>query len=99
MSKIKKIKERGNSFKKKVAESIDVSGDLIFNDVLIKICGRRELVLENYKGILDYSDKMVSVSAKPNNIRIDGKNLEIKIITDEILHIRGEISAVYYSEE
>ena len=90
---------KNNKMRRKIAESIDVQGEFLTDSVMMRICGTRELILENYKGILEYNDKKIHVKTKPDNVMIMGNFLEIKMITDEILCISGEISGVSFMRE
>ena len=48
---------------------------------------------------LEYNDNKIHVKTKPDNVMIMGNFLEIKMITDEILCISGEISGVSFMRE
>ena len=54
--------------------------------------GNRELTLENYKGIIEYTDTCIRVKANPHIVKITGTGLEIRNITQELLYITGKIS-------
>ncbi len=82
------------SIRSKIADKIDIS-----DTALIKMDGNRGVVLENYKGILEYSDKRIRVKINPHTAEISGKGLEIRVITDELLYITGNISGVMFAED
>ena len=37
---------------------MEVPGDVLYGDVLVKLSGNREAVIENYKGILLYTEEV-----------------------------------------
>ena len=91
-------KEHKNFIRERIADAIDVSKDILLDTSLIRITGYRELIIENYKGILEYSDACILVKANPNAIKICGSELEIRTITDEMLFISGNISDVHFKD-
>ena len=86
------------SIREKLADAIDISKDVILDTVQIKIIGNKEITIENYKGILGYSDTCIQIKAKPKCIEIKGKNLEIGTITEEMLFISGSIHEIMFVE-
>lgn len=87
------------SIREKIADRVDMSRDIILDSVVIKMSGNRQLMLENYKGILEYGDRCIRIKAKPKAVKIVGSGLEIRTITDEILYITGEFSGIMFTEE
>lgn len=77
------------SLKEKFAERIGVDQELILNVVHVELTGNRELFIENYKGIIEYTDTLIRINTNPAPLKIEGKNLEIKTITQEMLYITG----------
>lgn len=90
---------KDKSLRRKIAEKIDMPADIIMDCALIRMSGNYEIFIENYKGILKYTDKKISVKTYPHNIFITGNSLEIKIITDELLCITGDVLRVSFSSE
>ncbi len=88
--------ENKPTLKERFADAVDISKDVILDTVLIKIIGNRELTLENYKGIVEYTDSCIRIKAKPYTVKITGTNLEIKVITGEMLYITGRILCFSY---
>lgn len=84
------------SMREKIADAIDISKDIIMDTVLIRLIGTHEVTLENYKGILEYSDRQIKVRAKPRCVCIQGSSLEIICLTDELLNIRGYIEKISF---
>ena len=83
--------QQPSGIKVKIAEALDVSKDIVLNLPRIVLIGTGELTIENYEGILEYSENQICVGAKEMKIRITGKKLEIRTITAEMLFITGYI--------
>lgn len=93
------VNNNRKSIKEKLADAIDISKDVILDTVLIKTIGNKEITIENYKGILGYSDTCIQIKAKPKCIKISGKNLEIGTITEEMLYISGVIQEILFEDK
>jgi len=81
-------------FKRHIAEALDVSKDIMLNLPRIVLIGANELTIENYEGILEYSDTQICVGATDMKIRITGIKLEIRTISSEMLFITGYIQNI-----
>lgn len=84
------------TIRERFADAVDISKDVILDTALIRMIGNRELTLENYKGILEYTETCIRVKAKPYIIKITGSGMEIKMITQEMLYITGRILCFSY---
>ena len=54
----------GRGIKRTFAEAMELPKESILNLPLITILGREELFIENYKGIIEYSDETVRLRSK-----------------------------------
>ena len=43
---------------------MELPGDVLYGDVLLRLSGNREAVIENYKGILLYTEEEVVIACK-----------------------------------
>ena len=74
-------------------ESLTVAPTLDSAYSRVTIVGGEDIWIENYKGILEYSEDMVRLS---NNICIFGQNLSIEEITAEDILIVGKIKNIEF---
>ena len=84
---------KGNGIREKIADAVDISKEVVLDAVLVSFIGDRELTLENYKSILEYSDTCIRIKAKPRTVKITGCGLEFKNITRDLLYITGRIDS------
>ena len=61
-------KQKSLKFREQVIEQLELPKDFVLKDALVTFTGRRELLIENYKGILIYEDSFIKIQAK--NCRI-----------------------------
>lgn len=64
----------------------------------ITVIGDREISVENYKGIIEYSVNCICILAKPKPIKILGSKLEICNMTKDILNIYGSFDSIKYDD-
>ena len=87
------------TIRERVADSLEVSKEVILDFARLEFIGNREVTVENYKSIVEYTEKQIIVETNPHRIRLCGSGLEIKSIAREILYITGKISAVEFRRE
>lgn len=83
-------------WKEGLVESFELPKDLMYGAVLVSITGQQEMLIENYRGILEYTKNHVSVQAKTCRLTVYGKDLEISYYTNEEMKINGWIDSVSY---
>lgn len=97
----KKSKEKSdnpkNGIKENIANQLGIDSDIILNLSRIELIGNRELAIENYKGIIEYTDTIIRVKTNPGPLKIEGKLLEIKNITQEMLLISGYFKHISFA--
>lgn len=79
-----------------MVESLELPKDLMYGAVLLTVTGRRELLVENYRGILEYTTECIRLQAKDCRISISGKALNIQYYTNEEMKINGIIKSILY---
>ncbi len=99
MKKERKKQEEKPTLKERVARSLDASKEIVLDVPKIVFVGSREVVVENYKGILEYTDKKIVLEAKGDALRFSGSGLEIKSITRDMLFITGKIHKLELGKE
>ena len=97
MRKKKISQEEKEKFRQEqIAEWLQLPKDILLGASIITALGNRELVIENYKGILDYQEECILLQGKHYRIQIKGKRLRIAYYTKEEMKICGCITEVAY---
>ena len=68
---------RKNLLKSRVSDAANIPKDVILGVPLVRMVGQEELYIENYRGILEYTDTFIRVQTKIGQIHLSGKKLEI----------------------
>ena len=77
----------------KINNILEVPRELTDNNPKITIIGFDEMLIENYKGILEYSEDLIRLS---NNICIYGQELSVEEISSEDILIIGKIKNIEF---
>lgn len=86
----------GRSFKNKVAEASEMPKDVVLGMPVLTVTGQLEMSLENYRGILEYTEALVRIQTKIGQIRITGKNLQVAYYTNDEMKVTGRIESIEY---
>lgn len=82
--------------KEKIAKAIDAPRDIFLGESRITIFEDREIIIENYKSMLEYDESFIRLKLKHKDIVITGKNFVLDEMTDESMIIRGSVAGVEF---
>ena len=63
---------------------------------ILTMTGNQDLWVENYKGIMEYTDQSIILQTKAGRICIQGSGLRIDYYTNEDMKISGNIVSLTY---
>lgn len=84
---------RSNRISNKINSVLEVPRELTDNNPKITIIGFDEMLIENYKGILEYEEFYIKVSTNIGNININGFNLNLQQVTEDDILVKGTIES------
>lgn len=87
---------QNQSLGEKLARIFEIPGDVIGSRPKVTAIGRGEVLIENFKGIMDFQNGMIRINTNNGVIKITGKALNIREITSEEIIIGGKISNIDY---
>lgn len=82
--------------KKKVAGALELPKEVMLNLPLISLTGNEELLIENYRGIIEYTETTARLNTACGVLRIDGRGLVLKELTSESLLITGRLAKLEF---
>lgn len=80
--------------KSKLEKILEIPEEVYSNIPKVTITGFNEMILENYKGILEYEEFFASISTYIGIININGYNLNLEKMTNDDIKITGKIESV-----
>ena len=87
MAKIKKTKNRFESI-------LEMPKEVYTNLPKITVVGFEEMIIENYKNILEYEDFFVQINTHIGILNINGFNLNLEKMTNDDIKITGTIESI-----
>ena len=85
-----------NTVKEKVSELLELPREIILDVPKLVFAGNTHLSIENYKGIIEYTDHVIRINTSTHMLKITGENLEIKTIMAEEIMVGGNITAIEF---
>ena len=85
-----------NSLKQRIASAASMPEDVVLGASVITITGHHEVCIENYRGIIEYTDCLIRVQTKNVQIRLTGKRLQIEYYTNDEMKITGKICSLEF---
>ena len=80
--------------RKKLDKILEMPEEVYSNTPKLTITGFNEMVLENYKGILEYEECFASISTHIGIVNISGYNINLEKMTNDDIKITGKIESI-----
>lgn len=80
--------------KRRLDKILEMPEEVYSNTPKLTIIGFNEIVLENYKGILEYEEYFASISTHIGIVNINGYNINLEKMTNDDIKITGKIENV-----
>ncbi len=80
--------------KNKINKILELPNEIISNEPKITIIAFNEMLIENYKSILEYEDFYIKINTYIGAININGFNLKLKEMTKEDIMVLGKIDSI-----
>lgn len=90
------MSSKNQSIVHKMAQAAQIPKDLADGAVIATMTGQEELCVENYRGIIEYTDTCLLLQTKHCRMEILGKHLCITYYTCEEMKVVGHIEQIRY---
>ncbi len=88
--------ETEKSAKEMIVDSLKLPRDMMMGACIVTVMGNSQVLVENYRGILEYTQDCIMLQGKSCRIAICGCKLCIAYYTNEDMKIEGTISEIRY---
>ena len=78
----------------KINSMLELPKEIYTSQPKVVVIGFNELVIENYKGILEYEDYYIKLETYMGIININGVDLKLDKMTEDNLKITGTIESI-----
>lgn len=96
-NRIQKNESRKSETRKEtIIESLKFPKDICMGAIKVTMTGNREAWIENYRGILEYTECLILLQGKTCQVCFEGTGLTVDYYTNEDMKISGWIESVRY---
>ena len=78
----------------KIDKMLELPQEVYSNVPKIIITGFNEMIIENYKGILEYEEFFIRINTHIGLININGYGLSLENMTDDDIKVKGKIESL-----
>ena len=90
---MKGLKKRKTNLKK-INDILEIPKEICSNNPKLTIIGFEEMIIENYKGVLEYEDFYVRINTYIGVVNVNGLNLKLEKMTEDDIKIIGKIESI-----
>ena len=88
--------KKNNGKKEALIEALGLPKDICTGALKVTMTGNSEAWVENYRGILEYTECLILLQAKTCQVAFEGTGLSIEYYTNEDMKISGCINCIKY---
>lgn len=92
------MKEKINKNQGALTRALDMPQDIMMNLPKITITGNNEIIIENHKGVLAFSENEITVNSTLGLLKVEGCRLEILFMGGDTIVISGRFKTLIYEE-
>ena len=85
---------RKNKLSTRINKALEVSREVSKANTKVTIIGFDEMLIENYKGILEYEEFYIKIKTEIGNININGFKLNLEQVTEDDVLVKGIIESI-----
>ena len=83
-----------NKMRNRISRALEVPAEVNLNVPKVTILNFEEMVIENYKGILEYQDFFIRIQTNIGIVNVNGFNLSLDEMTSDDLMVKGKIESL-----
>lgn len=88
------MRKRVSKRKSRITDLLELPKEVVTNKPKLTLLGFEELLIENYKAILEYEDFYIKINTHIGAININGFNLRLKEMTGDDIMVLGKIDSI-----
>ena len=85
-----------NFMKHRLSGQLKLPSDLTNGDILISMTGVHESFIENYRGIVEYTDTCILLAGRNGQVQFSGQQLTITYYTNDEMKIEGTFESIKF---
>lgn len=88
--------DKKTKVKYKLSSLFELPKEAVMNLPLMTMIGMEEMSIENYKGVIEYSEERIRIKTAQGIIKLEGRKLNISQITSENVQVEGKIQIIEF---
>ena len=80
----------------KLTGFLDLPREIVYDLPRVTLIGHVQLLIENHRGVIEYSEGKIRIAINSEEMEILGKDLYIRNINRDEISIEGDIAALKY---
>lgn len=84
------------ALRERVISAASMPKDVVMGAAVVTVLGNFEVCIENYRGITEYTEKLVRVQTKDGQIRLCGSRLQVEYYTNDEMKVTGKIDTLEF---
>ena len=86
------------AIKEQLSDLLALPKEIVLNLPQITLIGHREISIENYKNIIEFTAEKIRINTTSGILHVTGRGLMLKQLTSEQLIVAGGITELKYLE-
>jgi sporulation protein YqfC len=82
--------------KSNLSEVFELPRDIMLNLPKISMIGNNQMLVENHKGVIEYTPQRIRVNSSIGVIRVQGRDMNLKNIAADDIMITGEVKMIEF---
>ncbi len=78
----------------KINRILEMPQEVYTENPKITITGFNEMIVENFKGILEYEDYYIRINTSLGIININGYELKLEAMTNDDIKVKGKVESI-----
>lgn len=91
---LRKTSKKNKSIQSRINRLLEIPQEISTNLPKITVIGFKQMLIENYKGILEYQDFYIRISTHIGILNINGYDLYLEEMTTDDLLVTGKIESL-----
>ncbi len=87
---------KGFRVKTGFASLFDLPRDILLNLPRITVIGNLQIILENHRGLVEYSDERIRINLEGKELTVTGSGLTIGAVSEAEIMIEGNIEGLHF---
>lgn len=90
--------QKKTGLRDRLVSLLELPGDVVLDVTRVTLVGDREMVVENHKGVVEFTPNRVVLMVPEGRLAVEGQDLRIGSISPEQVILAGTIRGMRYTD-